>query len=315
MGNIISNSNQQTNCKSAAEQKDNTDDPLAFAENPGRVADIHDLARNTQPMCFDGLKFVSKNLLTDKWSLGHVLQLGKREHNIYRLNATYCISKKLHPFTGENMSLLMTEIDSRGGFTAGLHHFVSDRLRCKFTCTLGCGRLEEHQLFADYLGKDYTLSCVLGNLNPWLGSGMVVTSYLKRISQPLELGWELIWQGEDGPSLLSGVARYARGDGVFSGTINRNATELCYTHNFGPCLRACAQIQANFWKQSAVARLSYHLVMPHTQFTFRGGVDSRGVISAVCEKRLEPLPLLLVISGKMNHVSNHFRLGVGAVLD
>lgn len=71
-----------------------------FGDNPGTVADLHELARNSQPVCFDGLKVISNKTVNTQLSMGHHLQMGKRDRNVYRLNLTYLRDMNVHPLTG-----------------------------------------------------------------------------------------------------------------------------------------------------------------------------------------------------------------------
>ncbi|KAH8349392.1 hypothetical protein KR067_005393, partial [Drosophila pandora] len=302
-------------------------------DNPGTVADLHELARNSQPVCFDGLKVISNKTVNTQLLMGHHLQMGKRDRNVYRLNLTYLRDMNVHPLTGmsaitidsksiiiikflgESMSEVVAELDSRGGFCAGMNQFLSKRLRCKSSMTFAYEGLQHYQMIADLLGRDYTLSCMLSDLMPYQKTGIFVASYLKHVTPRLELGWEIIMQPSNEPNLFSCVGRYTRGPCLLSATVNSNAAELCYTQTFGGYLRAGTQIQANFVKRSLLAKIYYHMARPETDFNFRGGIDTRGVISATCEKHLKPLPMILVISAKLNHRSNRFRLGVGVVLE
>lgn len=45
-----------------------------------------------------------------------------------------------------------------------------------------------------------------------------------------------------------------------------------------------------------------------------GHVDSNWSVGAVLEKKLNPLPFTLALSGLMNHNKGQFRLGVGVII-
>lgn len=47
---------------------------------------------------------------------------------------------------------------------------------------------------------------------------------------------------------------------------------------------------------------------------FLGHVDSNWNVGAVLEKKLNPLPFTLALSGLINHSKNQFRLGVGIII-
>lgn len=48
--------------------------------------------------------------------------------------------------------------------------------------------------------------------------------------------------------------------------------------------------------------------------TMRGKVTSLGTISATLEKRLDPLPGTLMLSGKLNHWTDDSKFGIAMVI-
>lgn len=47
---------------------------------------------------------------------------------------------------------------------------------------------------------------------------------------------------------------------------------------------------------------------------FPGHADSNWSVGAVLEKRLNPMPFTIALSGIMNHAKNQFRVGVGLMV-
>ena len=42
----------------------------------------------------------------------------------------------------------------------------------------------------------------------------------------------------------------------------------------------------------------------------RGKLDTHGIVSAVLEKRLDPMPATLMVSGQMHHWTDESRFGI-----
>jgi len=62
----------------------------------------------------------------------------------------------------------------------------------------------------------------------------------------------------------------------------------------------------------SIAGIGYRLDMEG--LSMKGKIDSHGIVSAVLEKRLDPLPATLMISGQMNHWTDDSRFGVGIMI-
>ncbi|EDW86344.2 uncharacterized protein Dwil_GK15603 [Drosophila willistoni] len=287
--------------------------------NPGTVADLHRRCREIIPTPFDGLKIIKNMALNDQLGIGHALTLSVPGNSLYQFSASY-IGDHHHIVTGENFPTLTGEIDAKGNLTANITNYLSARIRSKFSATMVDSEVVHSQLSADYLGDDFTFSLILNNVDVKQRTGVIVASYLQELMPTLSVGVELIYQTDETvpgghAAVVSTVARYQSGNKQWSGSININSLELCYSQSYGQCLRACVEMQADFLKRQALGQLAYHCTLPSAQFNFRGCIDTRGVISAVWEKRLEPLPMLWVIAARMNHVSGNFLLGIGTVMD
>lgn len=46
----------------------------------------------------------------------------------------------------------------------------------------------------------------------------------------------------------------------------------------------------------------------------KGKIDSHGIVSALIEKRLDPLPATLMLSGQLNHWTDDSRFGIGVMV-
>lgn len=48
--------------------------------------------------------------------------------------------------------------------------------------------------------------------------------------------------------------------------------------------------------------------------SFAGSLDSNWTVSAVLEKKLNPMPFTLALGAMLNHKKNDFRLGLGFII-
>ncbi|KAH8395986.1 hypothetical protein KR222_000850, partial [Zaprionus bogoriensis] len=273
--------------------------------NPGTLVDLHRRCHDMFPQTFEGLRLSICRPVSPSVVIGHSLQLGsKSSMGDCQFSASYA----------SNCDPLLTgEIDARGNVTASVMHFLGPRLRGKLTATLGAAKLQSTRVALDYYGDDYSCTCMLSDLS------MLVASYLQQVTPHLALGVDLVYQREDmAPAgqiaMVSAVARYGRDNRMWSIALSPHTLELCYSQIYGQNLGASVQLQANMLKRQAVSRLCYQCSIPRMGFAFRGGIDTHGVISAVCERRLDPLPLLLLLSGKLNHFTSRFRFGLGVII-
>lgn len=285
-------------------------------QNPGTVADLHARCHDMMPQTFDGFRLNISRRPTPQVNVAHGLQLTNKSGNLdCRLSTSYTLE------AGRRDPLIVAEMDAKGNLNGSVMHFLTQRLRGKLMASFVASQLNTTRLLLDYFGRDYTCSCcLLGNFKLADQMGLIVASYLQQVTPHLALGMQLIYQREDivpgrQASMLSAVARYQQDNRIWSAIVNMHSLEICFTQLYGQSLGASVQLQANVLKRLAISRLCYHCHLPQIGFNFRGGVDTRGVISAVCERRMEPWPILLQLSAKLNHLNNRFRFGIGLVID
>ena len=63
-----------------------------------------------------------------------------------------------------------------------------------------------------------------------------------------------------------------------------------------------------------VSTIGYRYDIGNGSATFRGKVDSKWTIGALIEKRLDPLPANLLLSGQINHMTDEAKFGVGFMI-
>lgn len=62
------------------------------------------------------------------------------------------------------------------------------------------------------------------------------------------------------------------------------------------------------------ATFSYQYDMLNANTTFRGMIDTNGLVTGVIEKRLAPLPFTFLLSSSLNHAKAAYRFGIGLMI-
>ena len=64
----------------------------------------------------------------------------------------------------------------------------------------------------------------------------------------------------------------------------------------------------------SVAAVGYKTELGGDSFTLRGKIDTKWTVGALIEKRLDPLPAHLLLSGQINHQTNDSKFGIGFMI-
>ncbi|KAH8266802.1 mitochondrial import receptor subunit TOM40 homolog 1 [Drosophila bipectinata] len=286
-------------------------------ENPGTVEDLHKKCKDLQAITFEGAKIMLNKGLSNHFQVSHTLNMSNTVPSGYRFGATYVGTTQYSPT--EAFPVLLGDIDPSGNLNANVIHQLSPRIRCKFASQVQESKMVASQLTTDYKGTDYTASLTVANPSIFTSSGVIVGQYLQSITSSIALGAELAYQfGPNVPgrqiAIVSAVGRYTAGNSVWSGTLGQNGMHLCYYQKASDQLQIGVEVETSLRMQESVATLAYQIDLPKADLIFRGGIDSNWHISGVLEKRLQPLPFTLALSGRMNHVKNNFRLGCGLMI-
>ncbi|XP_017066830.1 mitochondrial import receptor subunit TOM40 homolog 1 [Drosophila eugracilis] len=286
-------------------------------ENPGTVEELHKKCKDIQATTFEGAKIMLNKGLSNHFQVSHTINMSNVVPSGYRFGATYVGTKQYSPT--EAFPVLLGDIDPSGNLNANVIHQFSARLRCKFASQIQDSKMVASQLTTDYRGSDYTASLTVANPSIFTNSGVVVGQYLQSVTPAIALGAELAYQfGPNVPgrqiALVSAVGRYTAGNSVWSGTLGQSGLHVCYYQKASEQLQIGVEVETSLRMQESVATIAYQIDLPKADLVFRGGIDSNWHISGVLEKRLNPLPFTLALSGRMNHVKNNFRLGCGLMI-
>ncbi|XP_017155882.1 mitochondrial import receptor subunit TOM40 homolog 1 [Drosophila miranda] len=288
-----------------------------FLENPGTVEELHKKCKDIQAVTFEGAKIMLNKGLSNHFQVSHTINMSNTVPSGYRFGATYVGTKQFSPT--EAFPVLLGDIDPSGNLNANVIHQFSPRVRCKFASQVQDSKMVASQLTTDYRGDDFTGSLTVANPNIFTNSGVIVGQYLQSVTQTIALGAEIAYQyGPNVPgrqiALVSGLGRYTSGNTTWSGTLGLSGLHLCFYQKASEQLQIGAEVETSLRMQESVATVAYQIDLPKADLVFRGSIDTNWHISGVLEKRLQPLPFTLLLSGRMNHVKNNFRLGCGLMI-
>lgn len=188
-------------------------------------------------------------------------------------------------------------------------------------------------------GKSLTFLFVRDRNENYLILGIAVLQHLTRITKNIDLGAEFLYQAS--PMMPGGhigmtsfVARY-RGRRLF---VSRKENEfsililgldwltaakvspvgvfnLGYFHQkVNSPLQMGVEFEASLATKDTSATFTYQYDIIKANATFRGMVDTNGLVTAVIEKRLAPLPFTFLISSSLNHAKAAYRFGIGLLI-
>jgi len=316
MANPASGSNQPTSGNAAAESSAPPPfTPPPPSENPGSMDELHKKCKDLFPLCFDGLKIMFPRELNRHFQVTHTLNMSPTLTG-YRFGATYVGMKQFSP--AEAYPIMLADTDLSGNISATVIHQFSEKIRCKFLSQIAQNKISAVQLTSEYRGRYSTSSLTLANPDILSGSGVLVASYLRKITPRLDLGVEIVQQfTKQMPggvsSALSYSARYSGRDFVASGSYGANSMHMCYYHKGLNNFQYGVEWETNFRLQESVAAFAYQAELPTS--VFRASIDTNWTVGAVLEKKLSPaLPFTLALSGMVNFVKNQSRVGIGLIL-
>jgi len=286
-------------------------------ENPGPLEELHQKCKNVFPTCFEGARVMLTRGLSNHFQISHTINMSSVTPSGYRFGATYVGCKQISPT--EAYPIMLGDIDPSGNLNATIIHQLRPNLQAKFGAQVQNSKFTVSQFTMNYKGSDYTASATVANPDLIGGSGVVVLHYLQSVTSHVALGTELAYQkGSAIPggeiALLSAAAKYSTDTMQLSGTVGLSGLHLCYYQKASKQLQLGVELEANSRMQEAVASIGYQVDIPKSDVVFKGHFDSNWSVGAVLEKKLNPLPFTLALSGIMNHTKNQFRLGVGIII-
>ncbi|XP_043284706.1 mitochondrial import receptor subunit TOM40 homolog 1 [Venturia canescens] len=288
----------------------------ARLENPGTIDELHKLCKDVFPMNFEGARLLLNRGLSNHFQISHTLTLSSAIQSGYKFGATYVGTKQTGPT--EAYPVFLGDIDPSGNLNANILHQLAPRLKGKLATQVQNNKFTAVQLTTDYRGDSYTASLTLGNPDITNGTGLMVGHYLQTITPSLALGTEIAHQRSPVPggqiTVVSAVGRYTSGESTVSASVGLTGVHLCFHQKVNTELQVSAELEVNARVQESTATVAYQYDLPKADLVFKGSVDSNWTVAAVLEKKLQPLPFTLALSGVLNHSKPDFKLGCGLMI-
>ncbi|CAG0881483.1 unnamed protein product [Darwinula stevensoni] len=295
--------------------------------NPGSIEDIHKKCKDVFPLAFEGGRLLVQKPLSSHFQIAHALTLGSPDMSGYKFQATYAGTKQFSP--NEAYPILMGEVDASGSLNANIIHQFTRELRTRLVAQLeGFGKKtggNAAQGTMEYFGRDYTATCTLANIDLKRSSGVMILQYLQAVGRvgssqlPLDLGAELVYQRDaripgGQIALISISGRLSGKDWVASGTLGGPGIHATFYQKASEQLQIGVEMDANLRLQDTTTTIGYQADLPKAGLVYKGSFDSNWTCCAMLEKKLQPLPFTLALSGKLNHKKGNFGVGIGLII-
>uniref|UniRef100_A0A914C807 Uncharacterized protein n=1 Tax=Acrobeloides nanus TaxID=290746 RepID=A0A914C807_9BILA len=297
-------------------QAESTTKPTYEPKNPGSWDELHRKVRDLFPLCFDGAKILYQKGLSSHFQVSHTLRVSSASSG-YNFGATYVGNKQLGP--GESYPVLLGETDVNGNTSATFLHQFGELWRLRLQSQIQQSKFSGAQATIERRGRHSTYGLTVANLNLVSDSGIFVGHIIRRITERIDLGAELLCQVDKKQipggkiSLLSYAFRYTMPNWIFAATLGTAALNLSYYHKLSEHFQAGVELETNFRMQESSATFAYMAEIPYTGFTIRASCDTNWSIGAVLERKIYGAnsPFTLSLSGLINHTKSQGRFGIG----
>jgi len=290
-----------------------------LSKNPGIFDDVFKKIKDLMPPTFEGAKLSVTKMLSSHFQVSHSMTLSSGQNSGYKFGANY-VGTQLYS-QSEVFPVILGDIDANGNSNAQIIHQWSDKFRTRLLAQVQGYKMAGYQLAMDYRTPFTTTSLTLANVDLFSNSGIGVLQHLTRVTSTIDAGAELLYQaspmmpgGHIG--IISLVAKY-RGLDWFAGVKLSPAgvMNLGYFHQKpNSPLQLGVELETSLAVKESSATFSYQYDLNKANTTFRGMLDTNGLVTAVIEKRLTPLPFTFMLSSSLNHAKAAYRFGVGLMI-
>nr|XP_002131395.1 mitochondrial import receptor subunit TOM40 homolog isoform X2 [Ciona intestinalis]XP_009858300.1 mitochondrial import receptor subunit TOM40 homolog isoform X1 [Ciona intestinalis] len=279
----------------------------------GTFEEIHKPCKDIALQPFEGLRFIVNKGLSSHFQAQHTVHLNN-EGSSYRFGSTYVGTKQ--PSPTEAYPVMIGEMSNEGNLQAQFIHQVTSRFKAKCIAqTLG-SKLQSVQVGGDVVFNDSTLSVVCADPDLLNGTGMLIVHYLQAITPKLSIGSELLYQrGAARQQAIASIAgRYKTENWQAAGTIAAGGMHASFYRKANENVQVGVELEASLKNKESVTTFAYQMDLPKMNLLFKGMLTSEWTIGSALEKRLQPLPITLNLTGTYNIKKDKVAVGIGAVL-
>ncbi|CAF1123101.1 unnamed protein product [Adineta steineri] len=290
-----------------------------FSRNPGTFDDVFKKVKDLMPPTFEGAKLSVTKMLSSHFQVSHSMTLSSGANSGYKFGANY-VGTQLYS-QSEVFPVILGDVDPNGNCNAQLIHQWNDKIRTRLLAQVQGYKMAGYQFAMDYKTQNTTTTLTLANLDLITNSGIAVLQHLTRITKNFDMGAEFLYQAN--PMMPGGhigitslVAKY-RGLDWFTGVKLSPAgvlnVEYFHQKSNSP-LQLGVEFETSLAQKDTSATFLYQYDLIKANTTFRGMVDTNGLVTAVIEKRLAPLPFTFMLSSSLNHAKAAYRFGIGLII-
>jgi len=275
--------------------------------------------KDLMPPVFEGAKLSVTKILSSHFQVSHTMTLNSGASSGYKFGANY-VGTQLYS-QSEISPVILGDMDANGNSNAQIIHQWTDKLRTRLLAQVQSYKMAGYQLALDYRTQYTSTSITCANVDLITNSGILVLQHLARVTNNLDLGTEFLYQAN--PMMPGGhigitsfVSRY-RGIDWFAGVKLSPAgvINLAYFHQkTNSPLQLGVEFESSLAAKETSATFSYQYDIAKANTTFRGMVDTNGLVTGVIEKRLAPLPFTFILSSSLNHAKAAYRFGIGLLI-
>ncbi|CAF0905452.1 unnamed protein product [Adineta ricciae] len=290
-----------------------------FSRNPGILDDVFKKIKDLMPPTFEGAKLSVTKMLSSHFQVSHSMTLSSGSNCGYKFGANY-VGTQLYS-QSEIFPVILGDADPNGNANAQIIHQWNDKLRTRILAQVQSFKMAGYQVSMDYRTPYTSTTLTLANIDLITNSGIAILQHLTRVTKNLDIGAEIVYQAN--PMMPGGhiginsfVARYRGLDWFTGAKISPiGALNIGYFHQkTNSPLQLGVELEASLASKETSATFSYQYDLGKANTTFRGMVDTNGLVTAVIEKRLAPLPFTFMLSSSLNHAKAAYRFGIGLLI-
>ncbi|UJR30918.1 hypothetical protein I4U23_018428 [Adineta vaga] len=290
-----------------------------LSRNPGVYDDVFKKIKDLMPPAFEGAKLSVTKMLSSHFQVSHSLTLSSGPNCGYKFGGNY-VGTQLYS-QSEVFPVILGDMDPNGNANAQIIHQWSDKIRTRLLAQVQSYKMAGYQFALDYRTRYTSSTITLANVDLITNSGILVLQHLARVTKNLDIGAEILYQASPMMpgkhiGITSFVARY-QGNDWFTG-VKLSPVGVCNIGYFHQQKNSPLQLGVEFESSLATketsATFSYQYDLGKANTTFRGMIDTNGLVIGVIEKRLAPLPFTFLLSSSLNHAKAAYRFGIGLLI-
>ncbi|CAF0854049.1 unnamed protein product [Adineta ricciae] len=290
-----------------------------LSRNPGVYDDVFKKIKDLIPPAFEGAKLSVTKMLSSHFQVSHSLTLSAGSNCGYKFAANY-VGRQLYS-PSEVFPVILGDMDPNGNANAQIIHQWNDKIRTRTIAQVQSFKMVGYQFALDYRTRFTSSTITLANVDLITNSGILVLQHLARVTRNLDIGAEILYQASPMMpgkhiGITSFVARY-QGKDWFTG-VKLSPAGVCnigYFHQQkNSPLQLGVELESSLGTKETSSTFSYQYDLAKANTTFRGMIDTNGLVTGVIEKRLAPLPFTFMLSSSLNHAKAAYRFGIGLLI-